>query len=191
MTTHNIVVFEDENLAKLVAEEICGEPNVNVLTKENLAKVEEIFSITCLIKRPESEKIRSLKGLEFCTNLKQLHLINHAITDLGPLYDLENLETVVLRSNRIESIEVLAGKETIQTLVVGQNLIQDLSPVQSMIGLKQLYVQENPLKHNSLLFVNELPNLREFSFFGIKSAYEKETGAYRKTIRLHATKESA
>jgi Leucine-rich repeat (LRR) protein len=191
MVENNIVKFEDKNLAKLVAEEICGQPNLDVLTEENLATITEIFAVVMLIPRPEEEKIRSLKGLEHCTNLRQLHLIDHNITDLSPLQDLSNLEVVVLRSNKISSIEALAGKETIRTLVVGQNELKDVSPAKSLTGLKQLLVQENPLEHKSLLFVNELPELRELCFWETNEAIIKEVGKYRENIRLYFDKEAA
>lgn len=184
MVENNIVVFEDVNLAKLVAIEICGQPDLEVLTKEKLAAVESIFSTVSFAKRPEEDKIRSLKGLEHCTNLKQLHLIDHNISDLSPLEHLDHLEVVVLRSNRIQSIEVFNGKETIKTLVVGQNEIEDISVVQTLTGLKQLFVQENPLKHDSLLFINELPALREFCFWETNKAYMAEIGGFRNDILL-------
>lgn len=183
-TEESVIVFEDENLAKLLAEEICGEPNLGVLTKSNLANITELFSVTMLIPRQEKDKIKSLRGLENCINLTQLHLIDHLITDLGPLYDMEHLKIVVLRKNLIKSIDPLSCKDSIETLVVGQNNINDITPVESMKGLKELFVQENPLSNKSLLFVNELPHLKKFCFWETKDEYSEEANNFKSSIEL-------
>lgn len=188
---NDIVIFEDRNLASLLAEEISGNPNnLDCLTKENLAKVEEIFSITMLISRKEEDKIKSLEGLEWCVNLRQLHLVDHNIEDLSPLYDLENLQIINLRKNKIQSIYPLVEKSSIQTLVVGQNNIKDVSILETLTALQSVYVQENPLKNDSLLFLNKLPKLKEVCLWETNDSILGEISKYRDDMRVYHNQKS-
>lgn len=188
----NVILIEDTNLAKLLAAEICGDPNnLNVLTKENLEKVTQVFSRVTFTARPEEEKITNLKGLEVCVNLEQIHLTDHAITDLSPLYDLEKLKVVNLRKNNIEDIYPLAEKESIEVLGLGQNKIIDASILKTLTGLRQLYIQENPIRNKSLIFLNDLPHLREVCLWETNENVLSEVHKYKGSIKVLSNKDAA
>lgn len=188
----NVILIEDTNLAKLLAAEICGDPNnLNVLTKENLEKVTQVFSRVTFTARPEEEKITNLKGLEVCVNLEQIHLTDHAITDLSPLYDLEKLKVVNLRKNNIEDIYPLAEKESIEVLGLGQNKIIDASILKTLTGLRQLYIQENPIRNKSLIFLNDLPHLREVCLWETNENVLSEVHKYKDSIKVLSNKDAA
>lgn len=177
-----IVVFEDEILAMLLAETISGNPNnLDCLTEENLAKVEILSSVT--IERKAEDKIQSLRGLENCINLRQLHLIDHNIKEIGALYDINKLEIVNLRKNQIECIYPLVEKTTIKTLVLGQNNIKDVSILATLTGLERLYIQENPIENESLLFLNNLPSLQEVGLWETNELILDEVDQYKDHIK--------
>ena len=156
-----VIVFEDRKLGKLVAEEICGTADLSVLTPENMKQVTEIFDITILEERKEEDKITSLKGLEYCVNLKQLHLVKHKIDDLQPIAQLSKLEVLNLRGNQVKELNAVGKLTTLRTLVVGQNNIEHLPSLEQLTSLERFYIQENPIESGSLGFLHELGDLEE------------------------------
>lgn len=187
----DIVVLEDVNFSRLLAEEISGDPNnLDCLTKSNLANIKELYSTTMLIERKEEDKIKSIRGIEWCINLRQLHLIDHAIKDIGCLYDLEHFEVVNLRKNDISDIYPIVEKTTIKTLVIAQNKVEDVAILQTLKGLESLYIQENPIKNKSILFLNELKNLRKLCVWETNDSIIKEVNHFNKSITIYADKKS-
>jgi Leucine-rich repeat (LRR) protein len=117
----------------------------------------------------------SLTGLEYCTNLIDLGLLNDAIddsdltviaklthlrilnlynnqiTDVSALAGLTNLEYLNLMYNQINDIRPLADLTELQDLALTDNLIEDISPLADMDKLQGLGLAYNQIKDISVL----------------------------------------
>ncbi|MBA5819590.1 leucine-rich repeat domain-containing protein, partial [Escherichia coli] len=52
----------------------------------------------------DNSNIQSLAGMQFFTNLKELHLSHNQISDLSPLKDLTKLEELSVNRNRLKNL---------------------------------------------------------------------------------------
>ena len=87
----------------------------------------------------EGASISLLTGLEFATNLTELHLGNNSITDVSPLSGLTNLTTLGLGRNSVTDISPLSGLTNLRTLGLSYNGIKDVSAFVSVLsGLTNL-----------------------------------------------------
>jgi Leucine-rich repeat (LRR) protein len=76
-----------------------------------------------------SKEIKNIAGLEHCTNLQTLGLLNNTITDLSPLSTLINLQTLVLDDGQITDISPLSELTNLHVLYLFYNQITDISPL--------------------------------------------------------------
>jgi hypothetical protein len=89
---------------------------------------------------------RSLDGLQNMTGLTSLSLYNSPVTDLGPLSELPNLESVTLRGTiGITDISTLAGLDNLRTISLERTGIRDISSLANLPSLAALTVREQPL----------------------------------------------
>ena len=118
--------------------------------------------------------IRNLTGLEFATNLTELHLglneisditplkdltnliyldlhRNRHISDMSPLKDLTKLTWLSLRGNRISDMSPLKDLTNLTYLHIGYNKISDVSPLKNLINLTFLNLDANEISDISLL----------------------------------------
>lgn len=123
------VTFQDENLAKVIREEI-NKPTGDIY-KRDVKKI--------LVLHAEGKNINSISGLENLSNLNKLVLCNNQISKLEPLTELTNLTYLDISKNNIIDIEPLSELKNITFLNIEYNSIDDYSPVESYY--------EN-LKHN-------------------------------------------
>lgn len=61
--------------------------------------------------------IRDLKGLEKCSALALLELPDGEVTDLAPIKDLTNIQSLTLARNKIKDISPLAGLANCNTSI--------------------------------------------------------------------------
>ncbi|EAD4232938.1 LPXTG cell wall anchor domain-containing protein, partial [Listeria monocytogenes] len=127
----------DSHLQEAVAKAYKSEnhlPNFdkNQLTKEIVATVKSI-SYVPLSGAPDEEKIHSIAGLEYATNLQSIIVTNNSISDLSPLSNLKKLNGLELSSNNIYTIDFLSNSSEkwprLNYLYLGNNHITDLSPL--------------------------------------------------------------
>ena len=116
--------------------------------------------------------ILDITGLEFATNLRELHLSQNPITDLRPLSNLTqlvglhlwhvpvrptdldlrplanliNLEMLSLEGNYISDIRPLMGLKKLRRLHLSNNQIEDVSPLVGLTELWQLWLERNPIR---------------------------------------------
>ncbi|RKU33021.1 hypothetical protein C6496_22875 [Candidatus Poribacteria bacterium] len=119
----------------------------------------------------QNRGIADITGLEFATNLRELHLGQNPITDLHPLSNLTpleslhiwslspstpnldlrpltnliNLELLSLERNGISDIRLLAGLKKLRLLHLTSNQIGDISPLSGLTELRTLWIKENPI----------------------------------------------
>ena len=150
----------DAALRAAVQEEL-GLPPATLLTKEHMLQFDSLSA--------RDRGISDITGLEFATNLKELHISQNPITDLRPLSNLMqlvelhfwhipanptnldlrplanliNLEELSLAGNGISDITPLAGLKQLRSLHISNNHIEDVSPLAGLTNLKALWIQHN------------------------------------------------
>ena len=118
-TPDDIVVIADQNLDKAVRSAL-SQP-FGFLTKASLLDLQSLDA--------KQLGIRTLKGLEFATNLTWLDLDTNNITDISQLASLTNLQVLNLDSNQLFDIAPLAGLFNLDSLSLFGNQIGDIAPL--------------------------------------------------------------
>ena len=113
------IFFDDAALESAVRYEL-GKP-FGCLTEAELATVTEI--------QAAGLNIRSLKGLEYLTNLTVLNLQNNSVTSITPLTNLRNLQVLDLGFNQISNISALSGLFFLDEVYLDGNSIIGLGPL--------------------------------------------------------------
>ncbi len=75
-------------------------------------------------------------------NLQQLALAGNRITDLSPLFNLEQLYYLDVSVNPIQSVEGIGVMKALQTVYLGFTGITDFSPLLACPSLEQVYVDQ-------------------------------------------------
>lgn len=88
--------------------------------------VEHLKSLTTL--SANFKGIKSLEGLQYCTNLKLLNLKNNNISNISPLAHLTNLKYLYIDSNEIYDASPLANLNSLSGLSINNQTI-NLLPV--------------------------------------------------------------
>ena len=123
----------DVNLRLLVQNELGlpGEPTQGDMV--NLFHLWERFA-----GGPESSKVTNLTGLEFATNLVNLDLSDHNVSDLAPLAGLTSLNGLYMSDNNISSIAPLSSLNLQFLYITFNSNISSISAVSSMSNLRYL-----------------------------------------------------
>ena len=124
------------------------------LTKEKLQRLSSL--------NVADKGISDITGLEFATNLRELHLSLNPITDLRPLAHLMQLVELHfwhIPANPINlDLRPLAKLTNLEKLSLQGNGISDISPLAGLINLRQLHLVDNHIADVSPLA--ELTNLQ-------------------------------
>ncbi len=115
--------------------------------------------------RARDASIGVLIGLEFATNLIELHLGRNNITDISPLSGLTNLRRLWLSNNGIKDlsalVRVLSGLTNLTALRLGNNNITDVSALSELPNLTNLHLSHNRIEDiSSLSGLTHLTELR-------------------------------
>ncbi len=113
-------------------------------TDEELTE-EHLLELTSLYPRGEG-KIRSLKGLEYATNLEALYAPDQEIKDLSPLEHLTGITRLGLYSNQIENICPLANLYQLQQLVIFNNKIKSIDCLSQNYKITDLLIGDNEIQ---------------------------------------------
>ena len=98
--------------------------------------------------------ISDLTGLEFATNLRDLHLSENLISDISALSGLTNLRGLSLTFNNIQDISALSGLTNLRDLHLSGNLISDISALSGLTNLRDLQLGKNLISDISPLAAN-------------------------------------
>ena len=132
-------IFPDPALEKAVRREVFAKrSSKEPLTKEDVANISRVIA--------KSQQIKSLAGLQHCTELMLIDLEDNEISDLTPIASLEKLQSVTLAGNQIRDLTPLKHLTKMQLLDLSDNQITDLSDLESMLNLRTLYVAKNQVK---------------------------------------------
>ena len=111
--------------------------------------------------------ISDITGLEFASNLEELHLSKNPITDLRPLANLTTLESLHLWNVSPNTphldLHPLASLINLEELSLENNRISDISPLENLKKLQRLH-----LMHNHIADVSSLAELTELQTLWIK-----------------------
>ena len=110
--------------------------------------------------------IRSLEGIEHCSNLTFLSVGLEKIVDLKPLSSLIRLEFLDVEQNRtIEDISPIYSLTSLKTLILFSDPIKDISGLSNLINLKELDLNWTPISDISSL--TNLVNLEILFLAGV------------------------
>jgi len=134
--------FPDKNLEAAIRAVLKHEPKVE-LTDEKLLDI-------YFLEAPGKE-IKDLTGLEKCKNLALIKLTKNKISDLKPLKDLANLQSLDLAQNEIKDIAPLAGCKALQYIELSDNKIEKIDALKELTALNSLYLGNNKIEDISPL----------------------------------------
>jgi len=143
------VTFTDSALEAAIRTRL-GIPQPMPVTQEAMLGLTDLTA--------EGLGIKSLEGLQYAHNLRNLNLYENEITDVSPLASLNQLSWVALAGNQITDVSPLSGITSLRTLWLGVTLypnepgelnlgnqISDLSPLAGLTGLQSLGFSHNPV----------------------------------------------
>ena len=129
-----VVEVPDPNLRHAIRETL-SLPDGVPPTQLEMLQLTELF--------PWGLDITDLTGLQYATNLENLHIWRNQIQDVTPLANLTKLRNLDLAYNAVESLEPIAGLINLQRLNLTLNRVQDITPLANLINLKWLYIRDN------------------------------------------------
>lgn len=149
---HYITVGDMKKLKYIDVSQIDGLPHSveerDSLYKKNKNKyILKIDNVKISSKKLEDIRvtrgIKSIKGLEFATNLEYLDLSENEITDISPIKNLKKLEMLEIDRNIIEDISPLKDLTNLKHLNLYSNYIKDISPLKNLVNLEFLDLHYN------------------------------------------------
>lgn len=116
-----------------------GKTNLN----EDILK-SEIELLTSL--KIDNKELKSLKGIEYATNLEELYIENSNVQDFNKISNLYNIKKISLRNNSISNISFLKNLYGLEEVKLNNNDILDVSNIfDKMIHLKHLDLSNNKI----------------------------------------------
>jgi len=144
-----VSVFPDKNLEAVVRKYVFAKrDNDEPITAEDvkdLSTIDHKWRKGKKVRGKEVGRVKDLTGLEKCRSLALLRLSDHEITDLKPVVDLKNIQSLDLSGNKIEDVSPLSGLVKLQYVVLASNQISDLTPLAKLENLRSLYVSQNKI----------------------------------------------
>ena len=123
------VHIPDSNLRAAIAEALGKSPNAPITAEE----MERLGKLDV-----ENRGIQNLTGLQFATNLSELHLRDNQISDLSPIAGLINLRSINFMHNPVSDLSPLRGLRNLTTISGTGSKASDLSPIAGLIQLKSI-----------------------------------------------------
>lgn len=122
--------------------------------------------------------MKSLKGIEYATNLEKLKVNENEISDISPLKDLKNLKYLELQRNRITDVSSLANLKNLEFLKLYNNLIENVEPLKDLTNLTGLDLHnnvkvkkegQNEINYDGITDISSLKNLTKLTFFDVSA----------------------
>lgn len=131
----------------------------------------------------DSDKIESIEGIQYCTNLDFLWISSKNLKDISPIKNLKKLKTLSLISDSVDDIASLSNLEklwnfdiyseslvdidviknfkNLKSLTISGKLIDDISPISDLKKLESLNIYETGVKELSA--IKDLDKLKELN----------------------------
>ncbi|MDU5922006.1 MAG: cell wall-binding repeat-containing protein, partial [Finegoldia magna] len=122
--------------------------------------------------------MKSLKGIEYATNLEKLKVNENEISDISPLKDLKNLKYLELQRNRIVDVSPLANLKNLEFLKLYNNIIENVEPLKDLTNLTGLDLHNNVkvkkegekrINYDGITDISSLKNLTKLTFFDVSA----------------------
>lgn len=166
-----VSIFLDKKTNKPIFTEE-SEDTYSILGKaQDLSKTKDFkFSVT--------RGMKSLKGIEYATNLEKLKVNENEISDLTPLKDLKNLKYLELQRNRIVDVSPLANLKNLEFLKLYNNIIENVEPLKDLTNLTGLDLHNNVkvkkegekrINYDGITDISSLKNLTNLTFLDVSA----------------------
>ena len=139
---------------KLTDKSYRKDKNSNEIYKSDLEKIEALAIRGMDAAEENLIEVSSIKGLEYCKNLKTLTISSGEISD--------DNEEIRYSKGAIKDLTPLSNLKKLELLRLSHNEISDVSPLKDLTGLKYLYISHNNISDISSL--KNLANLESFDF---------------------------
>lgn len=139
---------------KLTDKSYRKDKNSNEIYKSDLEKIEALAVRGMDAAEENLIEVSSIKGLEYCKNLKTLTISSGEIPD--------DNEEIRYSKGAIKDLTPLSNLKKLELLRLSHNEISDVSPLKDLTGLKYLYISHNNISDISSL--KNLENLESFDF---------------------------
>lgn len=139
---------------KLTDKSYRKDKNSNDIYKSDLEKIEALGIRGMNANEDDIIEVSSIKGLEFCKNLKSLTISSGEIPD--------DDEEIRYSEGAIKDLTPLSALKKLELLRLSHNEISDVSPLKDLTNLKSLYISHNNISDISAL--KNLKNLENFDF---------------------------
>lgn len=139
---------------KLTDKSYRKDKNSNEIYKSDLEKIEALAIRGMDSSEENLIEVSSIKGLEYCKNLKTLTISSGEIPD--------DNEEIRYSKGAIKDLTPLLNLKKLELLRLSHNEISDISPLKELTGLKYLYISHNNISDISSL--KNLTNLENFDF---------------------------
>ena len=139
---------------KLTDKSYRKDKNSNEIYKSDLEKIEALAVRGMDAAEENLIEVSSIKGLEYCKNLKTLTISSGEIPD--------DNEEIRYSKGAIKDLTPLSNLKKLELLRLSHNEISDVSPLKNLTGLKYLYISHNNISDISSL--KNLANLESFDF---------------------------
>ncbi|OXZ37104.1 cell wall-binding repeat-containing protein [Finegoldia magna] len=122
--------------------------------------------------------MKSLKGIEYATNLEKLKVNENEISNISPLKDLKNLKYLELQRNRITDVSPLANLKNLEFLKLYNNIIENVEPLKDLTNLTGLDLHNNVkvkkegekrINYDGITDISSLKNLTKLTFFDVSA----------------------
>ena len=110
------------------------------------------------------EKIKSLKGIGYLSNLTKLAVYSNELAELAGIESLSNLHTLIASGNQLTNLRGIEKLRELKMLDVSLNQLNSLNEVRDLTKLTDLLVYINKL--SSLEDIANLTNLKCLSISG-------------------------
>ncbi|EKZ1089176.1 internalin N-terminal domain-containing protein, partial [Listeria monocytogenes] len=136
-------IFPDPNLAKVVADWLKQPSVTSAVTQSQLNTVRALHFT--------SAGVQSLEGVQYLQNLTQLFGYGNQVSDLTPLSNLTQLETLYIPKNRLSDLTPIANLSKLTTLDVEFNNVQTIDQLMNLTNLIELNISANPVSDISVV----------------------------------------
>ena len=139
---------------KLTDKSYRKDKNSNEIYKSDLEKIEALAVRGMDAAEENLIEVSSIKGLEYCKNLKTLKISSGEIPD--------DNEEIRYSKGAIKDLTPLSNLKKLELLRLSHNEISDVSPLKDLTGLKYLYISHNNI--SDIISLKNLANLESFDF---------------------------
>lgn len=139
---------------KLTDKSYRKDKNSNEIYKSDLEKIEALAVRGMDAVEENLIEVSSIKGLEYCKNLKTLTISSGEIPD--------DNEEIRYSKGAIKDLTPLSNLKKLELLRLSHNEISDVSPLKDLTGLKYLYISHNNI--SDIISLKNLANLESFDF---------------------------